>query len=182
MKQTLLYLFLSVFILSSCGGQKDSKEVAEDANEKKLDNKMEDDASFLLDAADDGMLEVMLGQLAVSKGTSETIKTLGQMMVDDHSKANEEVKALALKKNISLGAALGEENQKIYNKLSEKTGTDFDKAYAEQMVEDHKNDVDEFKEMADDAKDPDIKAFATSKVSTLEHHLQMSKSAKDQVD
>ena len=67
------------------------------------------------------------------------------MMVKDHSKANEELKAAATAKNITLPAAVSDKCQKKVAELSEKKGADFDKAYADLMVSDHKEDIDEFK-------------------------------------
>lgn len=173
-----------LFALVSCGtkNQDDSKEVAEDQNEEKFeDTKLEDDTEFAVEAADGGMLEVQLGQLALTKATSPSVKKFAQTMVDDHSKANEELKTLAQQKNISLPGALSEKNQKKYNDLAEETGEDFDKAYCEFMVKDHKDDIDKFKKAAGDAKDADVKSWAAGKVPVLEHHLGMAQAMEDEV-
>jgi putative membrane protein len=180
MKKQLFYLFLLALVITSCdNAPKDSKEAAKDANEEKMSNKMEDDASFAVEAADGGMLEVQAGQLALTKSSSAVIKETAQKMIDDHTMANDELKALAATKNITLPGALSEKNQKKYNDLNEKSGADFDEAYAEMLVSEHKEAIDDFKEAADDAKDADLKAWAAGKVSALEHHLEMAKAAKD---
>jgi putative membrane protein len=128
------------------------------------------------------MLEVQLGQLAVSKASSPSVKKFGQSMIDDHSKANEELKSLAAQKNITLPAALSDKNQKKYDELSGKTGPEFDKAYSKFMVDDHKEDIDEFKKEAEKGDDPDLKSWAAGKISVLEHHLMMAEAARDEVD
>jgi putative membrane protein len=169
----------------ACGGKRDtdSKEVAEDQNEEKFDDtKVDEDAEFAVAAADGGLLEVQLGQLAVSKGSSEAVKKLGQSMVDDHSKANGELKTVAAQKNITLPSTLSDKSQKHYDELSEKSGADFDKAYAKFMVEDHKDDIDAFKKEADKGNDPDLKSWAAGKISVLEHHLTMAEQTRDAVD
>lgn len=104
------------------------------------------------------------------------------MMVDDHGKANEELKTLAAQKNITLPTVLSEECQNTYNDLAAKTGKDFDDAYTDFMVKDHKKDIDNFKKQADKGNDADLKSWAAGKVATLEHHLDMAKRAEDVVD
>jgi putative membrane protein len=182
-KITLSALFLaSLIAFSSCDTKKteDTKEVAEDQNEAKFDNTdLEDDTEFAVAAADGGMMEVKLGELAATKASSAAVKDFAKSMVKDHSKANDELKALAQQKNITLPAALSDDKQKKYDDLAKKSGKDFDKAYASFMVEDHKEDVSEFEEAARDAKDPDIKAWAAGKVPTLQHHLEMAKTVHD---
>ena len=170
--------------LSACNQKHsdDSKEVAEEQNETKFeDSNKEDDTEFAVAAADGGMLEVKLGQLAQTNASSSQVKEFGQSMINDHSKANEELMALAQQKNISLPQTLSDKNQKKYDDLLEKKGEEFDKAYTKFMVDDHEDDVDEFKKEADKGNDMEIKAWASGKVSTLEHHLEMAKAAKEAV-
>jgi putative membrane protein len=91
----------------------------------------------------------------------------------------EELKTLAASKNITLPTVLSEECQNTYNDLAAKTGRDFDEAYTNFMVKDHKEDIDEFKEQADKGNDAELKSWAAGKVATLEHHLNMAKQTKD---
>jgi len=187
MKKRLQYPLLitaALFVFASCGkkSETDSKELAKDQNEEKFDNSsIEDDTRFAVAAADGGMLEVQLGQLALANASSEEVKKFGQSMIDDHSKANEELKALAATKNISLPGVLSDKNQKTYEDFAKKTGIEFDKDYADFMVKDHKEDIDDFKKEAEKGKDPDLKSWAAGKVSTLEHHLMMAESAHNAV-
>lgn len=174
----------SMLAFAACNSNKseDSKEVAEDLNEQKFDStKIEDDTEFAVDAADGGLLEVKLGELAQTHGTSPAVKEFGKMMVAEHGKANEELTTLATQKNISLPASLSADNQKKVDDLATKKGKDFDKAYATLMVDDHKDDLDDFKEAAKDGKDPEVKSWAAGKVATLEHHLEKAQALKDAV-
>jgi putative membrane protein len=132
-------------------------------------------------AADAGLMEVQLATLALSKATSGKVKEFAQMMLDDHTKANEELKALAQKKNITLPTSLSDKHQKKYTKMSEKTGADFDKEYCDLMVKDHKDVVEMFKKAQENSKDPDLKAWASEKLPTLEHHLSMAERMKESV-
>lgn len=182
MKKCAIVLFVSaVSLLSfSCGNKSDSKAVAEDQNEEKFDDSnKEKDTEFAVEAADGGMREVQLGQLAVSNASSPQVKQFAQMMVDDHSKANDELKALAATLNITLPSSLSDKSMKIYNNLAEKTGDEFDKEYIDQMVKDHKDTIDKFKKEADDGNDPQIKSWASGKLATLEHHLKLAESAQE---
>jgi len=182
-KITLSALILaSIISFSSCSSKKseDTKEVAEEQNEKKLDDTIvEDDSKFAVAAADGGMMEVKLGELALSNGSSPLVKDFGKNMVKDHGKANEELKALATQKSITLPMALSDDKQKDYDDLAKKKGKEFDKAYASFMVDDHENDIKEFEKAAKDCKDMDIKSWAGGKVPTLQHHLEMAKAMKD---
>ena len=110
------------------------------------------------------MMEVKLGQLAQTNGVAADIKDLGKMMETDHSKANEELKVLAAKKNITLPATLSDKCQKKYDDMAAKKGSEFDKAYASCMVDDHKKDIDKFQKEADNGKDDDLKAWANGKL------------------
>ena len=112
----LLLLGALAIGVAACGNKnkaEDSKEVAEDQNDAKFeDTKIEDDTDFAVEAADGGMYEVELGKLAQSNAASADVKKFGQTMVDEHSKANEELKALATQKNITLPGALSDKHQK----------------------------------------------------------------------
>jgi putative membrane protein len=182
MKTIPVVLFLILLFLSdSCSTKKtddapdDAKEVAEEQNEAKFDDtNLEDVTEFAVNAADAGMMEVQAGSLALTKASSANVKEFAQSMIDDHAKANEELKALAQGKNISLPPSLSDKCQKKYNDLMEKSGNDFDKAYAELMVKDHKDVVDMFKKASDNAKDQDLKNWAIEKLPALQHHLEMA--------
>lgn len=179
-----LLLFAAFFLYSSCSKNKpdDSKEVAEEQNEEKFDTtNLEYDTEFAVSAADAGMLEVQLGTLALTKATKSVVKQLGQNMIDDHTKANDELKALTQSKNITLPTSLSDKHQKKYSDLSEKSGTDFDKEYIDLMVKDHKDVVDMFKKAFEKCNDADLKAWAAGKISALEHHLSMAENIQKQL-
>jgi putative membrane protein len=186
-KRSIHYLFIAFVsaALFSCGGnqnkQEDPKDVAEEQNEEKFDEAdKEKDTDFAIAAADGGMLEVELGKIAQQKATSAEVKKFAQMMVDDHTKANDELKALAGQKNISLPAALSDKNQEKLKDFQEKT-KDFDKDYIDFMVNDHEEDIDEFEKQAENGKDAELKSWAAGKVTTLKHHLEMAKATQEVV-
>jgi putative membrane protein len=141
-----------------------------------------EDTEFMTEAASGGMMEVELGQLAANKAVSADVKKFAKMMVTDHTKANNELKALAAQKGITLPTMLMEKHQKMVNDLTAKTGKDFDKEYMNMMVDDHKDDIDAFEKAADKGNDADIKAFAAKTVPTLKNHLQMAERTEKMTD
>ncbi len=136
------------------------------------------DKMFVTNAASGGMLEVQLGQLAQSKGSSDFVKQFGQKMVDDHTKANDQLKDLAQKDSITLPTALLPKDQATYDKFSKLSGAAFDSAYTRDMVMDHKKDVADFKKEAASGKNPDVKAFASQTLPTLQEHLKIIQTKK----
>jgi putative membrane protein len=102
-------------------------------------------------------------------------------MVDDHGKASTELKALADKKGLSVPADLDSKHAQLRDRLAKLNGADFDKAYANEMVKDHKKDVADFKREAKGAKDADLKAWAEQTLPTLEDHLKQAQDMQAQV-
>lgn len=131
------------------------------------------DRDFLMDAAIGGLMEVELGQLAAQKGASDAVKQFGQRMVDDHSKANTELMTLATSKGLTLPTAIDDKHRERVTKLSAMSGADFDRAYSKMMLKDHEKDVSEFEKQSMKATDPDVKAFASKTLPTLQEHLTL---------
>jgi putative membrane protein len=133
------------------------------------------ETSFMKNAAQGGMAEVELGQLAQQKASSSDVKDFGRRMVTDHSKAGDQLKALAAKKGVTLPEAVAGKDKSTSDKLSKLSGADFDKAYMNDMINDHETDVAEFQKAANNASDQDVRAFASSTLPTLQEHLKMAK-------
>jgi putative membrane protein len=195
----LMAVFVGTTFLISCANQvaDDSKKQADSTNTANIDSaKLRDtsathpvhmadlkpDADFAVEAADGGMLEVALGKLAVRKGSSSSVKKLGALMVTDHSKANMELKALAAEKHIDIPATMSDKCQKEVSDLDQESGKDFDKAYADLMVKDHKDDIDDFKKEAEKGNDTQVSEWAKNKVPVLEHHLMMAQETQKKLE
>jgi len=140
------------------------------------------DAEFTVKAANGGMAEVELGKIAQQKGMSKQVKNFGAMMVTDHSKINDFIRALAVTKNISIPKAPGAEEQKVIRKLSGKSGRDFDKAYINDMIYDHKADIKLFETASKKCLDPDVKSFAVKTLPVLQEHLDAINAIKDSME
>jgi putative membrane protein len=131
--------------------------------------------NFWTTAAQGGIAEVELGQIAQTKAANPEVKNFARMMVEDHTKANAELKSLAAKKNVTLPTTMNSGNQATLTELQNLVGADFDREYVAAMVDDHEADVQLFESQAADDSDPDAKAFATKTLPTLRKHLEMIK-------
>jgi putative membrane protein len=136
------------------------------------------DSTFADKAAQGGMAEVKLGQLAKDKASSQAVKDFGQKMIDDHTKANDDLKGVAAKEGVTLPTSLDARDQATYDRLSKLSGTAFDKAYMRDMVADHRTDVNEFRRESDHGTNPGLKAFAARTLPTLEEHLKLAESTE----
>ncbi|MDP9047482.1 MAG: DUF4142 domain-containing protein [Bacteroidota bacterium] len=178
----LVMIALSAYALQSCNSTpKDSKDAADSLNKTKDTTTNvaatggiavdKDDAKFATTAANGGMAEVALGKLALQKTSNAQIKDFANMMVTDHGKANDELKAVAKAKNITLPDSVDSDHQKKMADLSKKTGKDFDKAYVDAMIDGHKKTLDLMNDEAKNGKDADLKAFAAKTAPTVKMHL-----------
>jgi len=130
------------------------------------------DQDFMLAAAQGGMTEVKLGELAATNGMRDDVKKFGQMMVKDHSAINDDLKALAAQKVVTLPDSLDAKHQGMVDKLTGLTGSDFDNAYIAGMVKGHKKDAKAFKAEAAETQDTDIKSFLDKSIPVVEAHLK----------
>jgi putative membrane protein len=165
--------------MTSCENKKnDSAENADSINKEKMKDSVltmdKDDEKFMMEAANGGMMEVQLGKWAHERGMSEQVKMLGHHMMEDHQKANDQLKELAMKKNVTLPDSVDNDTKDKIKKLMDKKGKDFDKEYASMMVSDHKDDIKMFEEASDNAKDQDVKDWAAATLPTLRMHLDMA--------
>jgi putative membrane protein len=139
------------------------------------------DQNFVMKAAEGGMAEVELGKLAAEKASSSDVKNFGQKMADDHGKANDELKQLAEKKNITLPTAISAKDKATYNRLSKLSGAAFDRAYMQDMLKDHQTDISEFQYEARSGADSEFRGFASKTLPTLQEHLKMAQTTNGAV-
>lgn len=172
----------------ACSSQeKDAKEVADSINQTKdtvtnsadIITVRDNEAEFATNAADAGLAEINLANLAISKTTNTEIKAYANMMLKDHGMANEELITLAKSKNITLPSAMSAEHQKHRDELAGLTGSDFDKKYAKLMEENHVKVLAFMEHQARKGTDPDLKAFASKTVPVINSHLNAIRKIKD---
>ena len=176
MKTVLISLaFAAGLGLCACNGgnsekHEDTVDSAKDVN-KAVKPVQADASNFAVEAANGGMMEVLLGKVAQENASSPRVKAFGEMMVKDHTEAGDKLKNIASSLNIALPDSVSDDSRKEIDKLKKKKGKDFDKAYVSMMVDDHKKDIAEFRKCADNCSDSSIKSFASDALPVLEKHL-----------
>src|SRR4051812_15894337 len=155
------------------GGQSDTKTMN--------DTKASPEQHFIMEAANGGLAEVELGRLATEKASKDEVKKFGQRMVDDHGKANDELKTLAQNKKVALPTDLDPKDKALHDKLAKLSGPAFDRAYMQAMLADHQKDVSEFRTESKSGTDADVKAWAAKTLPTLEDHLKMARDTQGAV-
>jgi len=129
------------------------------------------DQDFMTQAAAGGLYEVQAGTLAKEQGQSPTVKAFGDMLIKDHSAANEELKTLARAKGVTLPAAVPADKKKRLDKIAK--AKDFDKEFVNEVgLDDHKKDIQLFEKASKSADDAEVKAFATKTLPTLKAHRE----------
>lgn len=190
MRQLICIMLLACAIACK-SKQQDSVKIAKEINKDKADtgsnvpiNKDTEagtiavektDADFSVEAANGGMIEIQLAALAKTKAVNNRVRNFAAMMLEDHNKINAELQRIATAKNITLPQALSDDAKKHIDRLNKKEKGEFDRAYMNMMVKDHKNDVAEFERMVKDSKDPALKDFVKETLPILKKHLDSAR-------
>ena len=131
------------------------------------------DRTFVMQAGQLSMMEVELGRLAVQRGSSAGVKQYGQQMVDEHTRANQELMQLAMQKQVELPTEMSTQNTALRDRLSGLSGRSFDTAYKQAMIDSHNQAIALFQAQSQQGQDPELKAWATQKLPNLQAHLKM---------
>ncbi|MGZ8290394.1 MAG: DUF4142 domain-containing protein [Telluria sp.] len=137
------------------------------------------DAAIVMDMARANMAEVEAGKMAVSKSQNAEVKGFAQRMIDDHSKALNDVTQLAQNKGVTMPTEPDAKHKAMAAKLGKLEGEKFDREYMKKAgVEDHTKVHAALKKYEAKAKDPDVKALAAKMMPTVEQHLNAAKGMK----
>ena len=132
------------------------------------------EATFVAKASSGGIHEVEMGKLALAHASNGEVKKFGQMMVDDHSKANRQLMIAAKENGLSVATKMSADQEKHYDLLKDMR-EGFDKAYIDHMVKDHEEDLAAFTAASRQAKTPAIKQFATDTIPVIQKHLDRAR-------
>lgn len=135
------------------------------------------DAMFMRNAAAANLAEIQAGRLALDRGSSAQVKQLAQRIIDDHTKANDQLMSIAERKQVTLPTAPTPMQKQEADHLKTLSGTTFDQAYARAMVKDHRKAIKMFGMESQNGTDPDLKQFASTTLPALKQHLQMAEQA-----
>ena len=180
-----LLIMLSFSLLSACNGRIKSEKIADTDSITSADslNALTDtirkskvavdpaDARFMAQSVSAALTELALGKLAQTKGENKRVKNFGALMIKDLTKANNKMALLAKSKNITIPTAPFADDQKIIDLLSQKSGREFDTAYVDKMIADHKKYIPLFENEKENSPDTDIKKFASKTLPSLKNHL-----------
>ena len=132
------------------------------------------DLAFILRAAVGGAEEVALGNLAADKADNAKVKSFARQMVEDHTKANRDLAALARNRSVEVSDTPDQAGQTVRAALAARSGPEFDREYVAQQVAAHEATLAQFRFAAENAADPDLKAFARRYEPAITHHLKMA--------
>jgi putative membrane protein len=135
------------------------------------------DRDFIMKAAQGGMAEVQVAQLAKDKASSAQVKQMADKLIQDHTQNNTQLQQLAQSKGVTVPQSVNAKDQKEIDRLSKLSGSDFDREFTRHMERDHRKDIAEFRREASRGQDTDVKAFASQTIPVLEQHLQMAQSS-----
>lgn len=192
MKKSHLIFLVSIIVLALCACNNDGKNgsiddddtstIAQDTStilNLKLDK---EDSLFAVSAADHGMIQVEMGNLALKRGQSKQVKNFGAMMMREDGKAILKLAEIAQSKKISLPLTIDTAAQKKMAILAKKRGVDFDKAYIKMMIDDHQQGVKLLEAASTKVQDPDLHKFALKITPMLKAHLDAINSVQDSME
>ncbi len=148
---------------------------------KKATSNAPGDLELMTKIAQTSMKEIDAAKAASLASRKET-RDFAQLMIKDHGKASDELKNMAMAKNIELPTMMDEGNRKAVDKLSTEKGIDLDRKYASMMVDDHEDAVELFEKTTKDAKDPELKAWATKTLPVMRSHHRMALELKSKLE
>lgn len=140
------------------------------------------DKKFITEAAESGLAEVQLGQIGQAQANAERVKEFARMMVQDHNKANQELRVLARQNDIKLSSSLPSSVQNSHNSIQKKSGKNFDKAFMKQMIDDHQKAIALFEKRAQNGQNEQIRMWAEKKLPTLKQHLEQAQKIYRELD
>jgi putative membrane protein len=142
------------------------------AETRKDDKLTRADRKFIQEAAESGMFEVEIAQLASSKATNPDVKALATTIANHHSNANNELVQLANSKKMELPAAPPRAKRKDIEKLAKLSGNEFDRRFVREVaIKDHEKDIKKFEKASEKAKDAELKAWINKTLPKLREHL-----------
>lgn len=133
------------------------------------------DEEFMKKVAEGGHNEMGLSRVALDKGVTGETQNFANMMVQDHTKAGNELKPIAAQKNVTLPADMDADHKAMRDQMKNLSLEQVQQRYAQQMITDHEKTVAVFQSEIENGKDADVKAFAQKTLPTIQEHLNMAR-------
>lgn len=133
------------------------------------------DRQFIIDAAQGGMAEVRLGQLALERSQTPEVREFAQRMVEEHTRANEELMRLATQKGVTPPTSPGPKYEAAMQQLMQLSGEQFDQAYMNEAgINGHLESVAIYQRQVALGQDPELRAFAARLLPRIQGHFEMA--------
>ena len=175
----------TALIFSACAGdkeKKESKEVAEETNDKKFEsNNAEKDAQFLVDATSGSYNEVKIAEVAIAKSANAEVKKLAEQLKTDHSALITQLNGVAAAKNVTVATSPTEDATEDAKKLTDTKDGNFDKEWLEKVEDLHEKSVKKYEDASNNASDSTIKNWAASTLVKIKSHLDMINRMQDKM-
>jgi putative membrane protein len=139
------------------------------------------DREFVRKAASGDLAEIELGRLAMQRATTPSVRAFASQIVNDHSRSHAEFMALMQGRGVAVVPGLDASQQAMRDRLASLPGPDFDRAYLQEMLRDHTQDVAEFERASQILTDPDLQAWAARTLPTLQQHLALARQVNTQI-
>jgi putative membrane protein len=174
--KNLLLATATALMFTACADnkQKESKEVAEETNEKKFEtNDAEKDAQFIVNATSGSYDEVAVADVALTKSANAEVKKLAQQLKTDHSAVITQLNGVAATKNVTVPTAATEDGTEAAKKLAETEAKNFDKNWLEKVEDMHESSIKKYEDASNNATDATIKNWAATTLVKIRGHLDM---------
>lgn len=185
--KTSFILILSVALLFSCNSRNNTNN-ADSANvemgaDNNNNNTWDQDKikEFADEAALGGMMEVELGKIAQKKAMSQQVRDFGKMMEKDHGDANNKLKTALQSLSLNVPATMDQEHQDKVTNLNKKAGKEFDREYIDKMVQDHKDEVNDFEEAQKNLPAGELRTWVENTLPVLRQHLLQAETIQEQL-
>jgi putative membrane protein len=139
------------------------------------------DSKFLQDAIRGNAAEVQMGELAKQRAESKAVRDYGQMLIDDHSKANEKATKIAAQMNITAAAEPSAKQQQEHAAMAKLSGTEFDTTFMSHMVQGHQQALAEYTAQAQSGNSSKVTDYAKDTLPTLKEHLSKAQSVESKL-
>jgi len=138
-------------------------------------------SKFLQEAIRGNMAEVQMGQLAKERAQSKDVRDYGQMLVDDHSKANDKAKAVAQKMGVTAPTEPTAKQKQEHDSLAKLSGSQFDSMFMSHMAQDHQEDIGKYTAQAQSGDSSKATDYAKDTLPTLRSHLSKAQSIESKL-
>ena len=164
---------------TSTQGQMDTSSAS--ANNASAQPVSDSAKQFMMAAASGGNTEVMASQVALTMAKNDRVKNFANMMVNDHTQANNELKSMATRMNVTLPDSVMPKQHDELETLRKTSGKNFDKEYMDMMVKDHKETVAKFQKASQNLDNNDLKTWASNTLPKLQMHLDSAQAIQKAV-